>query len=66
MQWPQLFVTLSKKAKRLYSLSQLILLYTQQILPLLKSLHGWRDSNSQPMVLETTTLPIELQSQLKQ
>lgn len=23
-------------------------------------LHGWRDSNSQPMVLETTTLPIEL------
>jgi hypothetical protein len=24
------------------------------------SLHGWRDSNSQPMVLETTTLPIEL------
>ena len=22
--------------------------------------HGWRDSNSQPMVLETTTLPIEL------
>lgn len=24
------------------------------------SSHGWRDSNSQPMVLETTTLPIEL------
>ena len=24
--------------------------------------HGWRDSNSQPMVLETTTLPIELHS----
>ena len=24
------------------------------------SMHGWRDSNSQPMVLETTTLPIEL------
>ena len=23
-------------------------------------LHGWRDSNPQPMVLETTTLPIEL------
>ena len=23
-------------------------------------MHGWRDSNSQPMVLETTTLPIEL------
>ena len=24
------------------------------------SLHGWRDSNSQPTVLETATLPIEL------
>ena len=23
-------------------------------------LHGWRDSNSQPTVLETATLPIEL------
>jgi hypothetical protein len=22
--------------------------------------HGWRDSNSQPTVLETATLPIEL------
>src|SRR5690606_5829217 len=26
----------------------------------LPSVHGWRDSNSQPTVLETATLPIEL------
>ena len=29
-------------------------------------LHGWRDSNSQPMVLETTTLPIELHPFIQQ
>ena len=35
-------------------------IYSRILLIIIYYSHGWRDSNSQPMVLETTTLPIEL------
>src|SRR5690606_15651433 len=35
-------------------------LYRTAMGAVLPSVHGWRDSNSQPTVLETATLPIEL------
>ena len=38
-----------------YLLNQIIYICLQHIF-----MHGWRDLNSQPMVLETITLPIEL------
>ena len=55
------FVILTMLANLLYVTTRLpTLLYMNLSLSLFSLLHGWRDSNSQPMVLETTTLPIEL------
>jgi hypothetical protein len=41
-------------------------IYEPIFITLFSLLHGWRDSNSQPMVLETTTLPIELHPFIQQ